>query len=146
MPDYMFQLESRLSPEQRAAMVRIQELATESEANLYLVGGAVRDVVSGMTIRDLDFTIEGNPSRIIHELEKGGAKVTRQDESLRSAELVLPEKWMPAFPPRAKIIIRGPGAKPEIRFSTIMEDLRRRDFSINAIAISLESEFARVTA
>ena len=68
MPDYMFQLESRLSPEQRAAMVRIQELATESEANLYLVGGAVRDVVSGMSIRDLDFTIEGNPSRIVSPL------------------------------------------------------------------------------
>jgi hypothetical protein len=89
MPDYMFQLESRLSPEQRAAMVRIQELAAESEANLYLVGGAVRDVVSGMSIRDLDFTIEGNPSRILRELEKGGAKVTRENESLRSAELLM---------------------------------------------------------
>ena len=89
MPDYMYQLESRLSAEQRAAMVRIQELAAESEANLYLVGGAVRDVVSGMPIRDLDFTIEGNPSRIVRELEKGGAKVTKEDESQRSAELVL---------------------------------------------------------
>src|ERR1700674_4414945 len=89
MPDYMFQLESRLSPEQRAAMVRIQELATESESNLYLVGGAARDVVSGMCIRDLDFTIESNASRVIRELEKGGAKVMREDESLRSAELVL---------------------------------------------------------
>jgi hypothetical protein len=45
MPDYMFQLESRFSPEQRAAMVRIQELAVEFESNLYLVGGAVRDVI-----------------------------------------------------------------------------------------------------
>src|SRR5579863_9687088 len=89
MPDYMFQLESRLSPEQRAAMVRIQELAAESGANVYLVGGAVRDLVSGMSIRDLDFTVEGNPTRIIHELEKGGAKLTRHDDSQRSAELVL---------------------------------------------------------
>src|ERR1700704_4695435 len=89
MPDYMFQLESRLSPEQRAAMVRIQELAAESEANLYLVGGAVRDMVSGMSIRDLDFTIEGNPTKIIHELEKGGAKVIKQDDAQRSAELLL---------------------------------------------------------
>jgi tRNA nucleotidyltransferase/poly(A) polymerase len=137
MPDYMFQLESRLSPEQRAAMVRIQELATESESNLYLVGGAVRDVVSGMSIRDLDFTIEGNPSRIIHELEKGGAKVTKQDESLRSAELVLSGEVDASISAAREDIYARPGAKPDSRFSTIMEDLRRRDFSVNAIAISL---------
>ena len=137
MPDYMFQLESRLSPEQRAAMVRIQELATEAEANLYLVGGAVRDMVSGMSIRDLDFTIEGNPSRIIRELEKGGAKVTREDESLRSVELLLSGEVDASISAAREDIYARPGAKPETRFSTIMEDLRRRDFSINAIAISL---------
>jgi tRNA nucleotidyltransferase/poly(A) polymerase len=137
MPDYMFQLESRLSPEQRAAMVRIQELAAESEANLYLVGGAVRDVVSGMSIRDLDFTIEGNPSRILHELEKGGAKVTKHDDSLRSAELVLSGEVDASISAAREDIYARPGAKPDSRFSTIMEDLRRRDFSVNAIAISL---------
>jgi len=137
MPDYMFQLESRLSPEQRAAMFRIQELATESESNLYLVGGAVRDVVSGMSIRDLDFTIEGNPSRIVRELEKGGAKVTREDESLRATELLLAGEVDASISAAREDVYARPGAKPETRFSTIMEDLRRRDFSINAIAISL---------
>src|SRR4029077_9206060 len=137
MPDYMFQLESRLSPEQRAAMVRIQELAAESEANLYLVGGAVRDVISGMPIRDLDFTVEGNPSRIIHELEKGKAKVTMQDDSLRAAELLLSGEVDASISAAREDVYARPGAKPETRFSTIMEDLRRRDFSINAIAISL---------
>jgi tRNA nucleotidyltransferase/poly(A) polymerase len=137
MPDYMFQLESRLSPEQRAAMVRIQELATESVSNLYLVGGAVRDIVSGMSIRDLDFSVEGNPQRIIHELEKGGAKVTWQDESLRAAELVLSGEVDASISAAREEIYARPGAKPETRFSTIMEDLRRRDFSVNAIAISL---------
>src|SRR6202521_4506389 len=137
MPDYMFQLESRLSPEQRAAMLRIQELATEAEANLYLVGGAVRDVVSGMSIRDLDFTIEGNPARIIRELEKGGAKVTREDESLRAAELLLSGEVDASISAAREEIYARPGAKPDTRFSTIMEDLRRRDFSVNAIAISL---------
>jgi tRNA nucleotidyltransferase (CCA-adding enzyme) len=137
MPDYMFQLESRLSPEQRAAMVRIQELATEAESNLYLVGGAVRDVVSGMSIRDLDFTIEGNPSRIIRELEKGGAKVMKEDDSLRTAELLLSGEVDASISAAREDIYARPGAKPETRFSTIMEDLRRRDFSINAIAISL---------
>jgi tRNA nucleotidyltransferase (CCA-adding enzyme) len=137
MPDYMFQLESRLSPEQRAAMVRIQELAAESETNLYLVGGAVRDVISGMPIRDLDFTIEGNPGRIVRELEKGGAKVVREDDTLRAIELVLSGDVDASISAARDDIYSRPGAKVEYRFSTIMEDLKRRDFSINAIAISL---------
>jgi tRNA nucleotidyltransferase/poly(A) polymerase len=137
MPDYMFQLESRLSPEQRAAMVRTQELAAESETNLYLVGGAVRDVISGMPIRDLDFTIEGNPGRIVRELEKGGAKVVREDETLRAIELVLSGDVDASISAARDDVYSRPGAKVEYRFSTIMEDLKRRDFSINAIAISL---------
>lgn len=128
MPDYMFQLESRLSPEQRAAMVRIQELAAASESNLYLVGGAVRDMVSGMSIRDLDFTIEGNPTKIIHELEKGGAKVIKHDDAQRSAELLLAGDVDASISAAREEVYPRPGAKPETRFSTIMDDLRRRDF------------------
>ena len=139
MPDYMFQLESRLSPEQRAAMVRIQELAAESESNLYLVGGAVRDMVSGMSIRDLDFTMEGNPTKVIHELEKGGAKVIKHDDAQRSAELLLAGDVDASISAAREEVYPRPGAKAETRFSTIMDDLRRRDFSINAIAISLNA-------
>jgi tRNA nucleotidyltransferase (CCA-adding enzyme) len=60
MPDYMFLLESRLSPEQRAAMLRVQELAAAMGFNVYLTGGTVRDLITGATLRDLDFSVEGN--------------------------------------------------------------------------------------
>jgi tRNA nucleotidyltransferase (CCA-adding enzyme) len=75
MPDYMYLLESRLTPEQRAVMERVQELARAQDVNVYLTGGAVRDLISGMPIRDLDFTVEGNPVKMVRELEKGGASV-----------------------------------------------------------------------
>jgi tRNA nucleotidyltransferase (CCA-adding enzyme) len=139
MPDYMYLLESRLSAEQRAAVVRIQELAAATESNLYLVGGAVRDLTTGMPIRDLDFTIEGNPSRIARELEKGGAQIISEDEDLRHIELVLAGDVDVSLAAAREDIYAHPGNKPEIRFSTIMEDLRRRDFSVNAIAISLNA-------
>jgi tRNA nucleotidyltransferase (CCA-adding enzyme) len=137
MPDYMYLLESRLSAEQRAALVRIQELAIATECNLYLVGGAVRDLTSGMPIRDLDFTMEGNPARIVRELEKGGAQVISENERLRHVELILAGDVDASIAAAREDIYAHPGTKPEVRFSTIMEDLRRRDFSINAIAISL---------
>jgi tRNA nucleotidyltransferase (CCA-adding enzyme) len=139
MPDYMYLLESRLSAEQRAAVVRIQELAAAAESNLYLVGGAVRDLTSGMPIRDLDFTIEGNPSRIARELEKGGAQLVSEEEDLRHVELILAGDVDVSLSGAREDIYPHPGSKPEVRFSTIMEDLRRRDFSVNAIAISLNA-------
>jgi tRNA nucleotidyltransferase (CCA-adding enzyme) len=137
MPDYMFMLESRLSAEQRAAMMRVQELAAEAGANLYLTGGAVRDLISGMPIRDLDFTVEGNPSRLAAELEKGGAKIVQENEGLRRVELIFSGDVDGSISAARDEVYARPGTKPELRWSTIMEDLRRRDFSINAIAISL---------
>ncbi len=76
MPDYMFLLESRLMPEQRATMMRVQELSAALGLNVYLTGGTVRDLITGATLRDLDFTVEGNPTKIARELEKGGGLAT----------------------------------------------------------------------
>jgi tRNA nucleotidyltransferase (CCA-adding enzyme) len=137
MPDYMFLLESRLSPEQRAAMLRIQELAAAMGYNVYLTGGTVRDLITGATLRDLDFTVEGNPSKIARELEKGGAKVQVEDEKLRHVEILFAGEVDGSISVARDEYYVRPGTRPEIRWSTIMEDLRRRDFSLNAIAISL---------
>jgi tRNA nucleotidyltransferase (CCA-adding enzyme) len=137
MPDYMFLLESRLSPEQRAAMLRVQELAAALGYNVYLTGGTVRDLITGATLRDLDFTVEGNPTKMVGELEKGGAKVLSEDDKLRHVEILFANDVEGSISAARDDHYVRPGTKPEIRWSTIMEDLRRRDFSLNAIAISL---------
>ncbi|HYT08780.1 MAG TPA: hypothetical protein VEL77_14135 [Rugosimonospora sp.] len=139
MPDYMYMLESRLSAEQRAVLVRMQELAVETTTNLYLTGGAVRDLISGMSIRDLDFTVEGNPSRFARELEKGGARVVDEDEKLRHLDLIFSGDVDGSIEAAREEVYPRPGARPEMRWSTIMDDLRRRDFSLNAVAISLNA-------
>jgi len=137
MPDYMFLLESRLSPEQRAAMMRVQELSAALGLNVYLTGGTVRDLITGASLRDLDFTVEGNPSKIVNELEKGGAKIISEDEKFRSAEINFAGDCEGSISAARDDHYVRPGTRPELRWSTIMEDLRRRDFSLNAIAISL---------
>jgi tRNA nucleotidyltransferase (CCA-adding enzyme) len=137
MPDYMFLLESRLSPEQRAAMLRVQELAAVLGFNVYLTGGTVRDLITGANLRDLDFTVEGNPSKMARELEKGGAKVLSEDEKIRHVELLFAGDVEGSISAARDEHYVRPGTRPELRWSTIMEDLRRRDFSLNAIAISL---------
>jgi tRNA nucleotidyltransferase (CCA-adding enzyme) len=137
MPDYIFLLESRLTPEQRAAMLRVQELASAMGFNVYLTGGTVRDLITGATLRDLDFTVEGNPSKMARELEKGGAKVLSEDEKHRQIEFLLAGECEGSISAARDDHYVRPGTRPEIRWSSIMEDLRRRDFSLNAIAISL---------
>jgi tRNA nucleotidyltransferase (CCA-adding enzyme) len=137
MPDYMFLLESRLSPEQRAVMMRVQELAAAMGFNLYLTGGTVRDLITGASLRDLDFTVEGNPSKMARELEKGGAKILEEDEKLRHIEVLFAGDVEGSISAARDDHYVRPGTRPEVRWSTIMEDLRRRDFSLNSIAISL---------
>ena len=139
MPDYMYMLESRLSAEQRAALLRMQELAVETSTNVYLTGGAVRDLISGMSIRDLDFTVEGNPSRFARELEKGGARIVDEDDKIRHVDMIFAGDVDGSIAAAREEIYALPGARPETRWSTIMEDLRRRDFSLNAIALSLNA-------
>lgn len=140
MPDYMFLLESRLSPEQRAVLERVQELSRAQDVNIYLTGGAVRDLISGQPIRELDFTVEGNPQKMVRELEKGGARVLNESERLRHYDLIFAGDVDGSISAARDDYYERPGAKVEYRFSSIMEDLRRRDFSINAIAISLNTQ------
>src|ERR1700726_2440427 len=137
MPDYMYLLESRLSPEQRAVLERVQELSRSQDLNIYLTGGAVRDLISGMPIRDLDFTVEGNPGRLARDLEKEGAKIIDDDERIRHVDLILPGDVDVSIAAARDDVYARPGTRPEIRWATVMEDLHRRDFSLNAIAISL---------
>jgi tRNA nucleotidyltransferase/poly(A) polymerase len=136
----MYLLESRLSPEQRAVMERVQELSRAQEVNIYLTGGAVRDLISGMPIRDLDFTVEGNPVKMVRELEKGGAKVLWESEKLRHYEMIFAGEVDGSVSAAREDYYERPGVKPEYRFTSVMEDLRRRDFGINAIAISLNTQ------
>ncbi len=54
MSDYMFMLESHLSPEQSAVLSAVQSAAADSNVSLFLTGGAMRDMLGGFPVRDLD--------------------------------------------------------------------------------------------
>lgn len=138
MSDYMFMLENHLSPVQNRVLTQIQQAASQVNVNLFLTGGAVRDMLGGFPIRDLDFTVEGDPFKLAEAAAQiGGAKIISRDEVRRSAELVFPgavtvEVSMARTEQYAKV-----GAAPQVTPATVYEDLRRRDFTINAMGLSL---------
>lgn len=136
MADYMFLLESRLSPEQQALVARLQRHCQQAGLNLYLTGGPMRDLLAGGPIRTLDFTVEGNPLKLQKGLLAEGAEVRFADEEEQSIRLRRRSVRFRITAAHTETFER-PGKPPEMRPAAIIEDLRRRGFTLDAIGLSL---------
>jgi tRNA nucleotidyltransferase (CCA-adding enzyme) len=137
MADYIYTLETRLLPDQQKAVTSVVDVAKAAGMNVYLTGGAVRDVVTGFPIRDLDFTVQGNALKLQKELERTGAVVGDSDEETRTLLLTFPGGVRTEIGMARSETYEKSGKPPHIAPATIIEDLRRRDFTVNAMALSL---------
>jgi len=138
MSDYMFMLESHLSSDQSKAVFEIQAAATSANLNVFLTGGAMRDMLGGFPMLDIDFTIEGNALKVAQTVaKKSGAKVLSEDDNRKLAHVVFPSGVRATVGMARQEKYSKPGAKPAVKPTTIHEDLRGRDFTINSIALSL---------
>src|SRR5271166_1781681 len=137
MADYIYTMEIRLTPDQLKGVGLVQDVARAAGMNLYLTGGAIRDIISGFTIRDLDFTVQGNPLKLQKDLEKAGAKITAVEEDSRTIFISLPGNARAEISMARTDRFEKTGRPPIVTPATIHEDLRRRDFTVNAMALSL---------
>src|SRR5579872_174199 len=137
MADYIYTMEIRLTPDQERGVTLVQDIAREAGMNIYLTGGAVRDIISGFTIRDLDFTVQGNPLKLQKDLERRGALISAADDDRKTLYLVLPGGVRAEISSARTERYEKTGKPPIIAPATIIEDLRRRDFTVNAMALSL---------
>jgi tRNA nucleotidyltransferase (CCA-adding enzyme) len=137
MADYIYTMELRLTPDQLKGVGLIQDVARAAGLNLYLTGGAIRDIISGFSIRDLDFTVQGNPLKLQKDLEKAGAKITAVEEDNRTIFISLPGNARAEISMARTEHYEKTGKPPLVMPATIHEDLRRRDFTVNAMALSL---------
>jgi tRNA nucleotidyltransferase (CCA-adding enzyme) len=126
----------------------LQHLASASEilkhlqrtkgSTVYLVGGILRDIFLDVHTlnNDLDFVIEGNTEQVVKEIQNSlGGTLTSHPEfgtfSLKTQDYILD------FITARDETYLYPGALPTVRFSTIQDDLARRDFTINTLALRL---------
>ncbi|MSV36201.1 MAG: CCA tRNA nucleotidyltransferase [Bryobacterales bacterium] len=138
MGDYMFMLENHLSANQFRVVERMRDLAGEAGSNIFLTGGAMRDTLAGFPVRDLDFTVEGNALKLAKVAEKKlGAKLVSTDDHRKSAELLFPGGTTAEIAMARQERYTKSGARPQVIPATIHEDLRCRDFTVNAVALSL---------
>ena len=138
MSDYIYMLESHLSTDQNRAVEEVQAAAAQANVNLFLTGGAMRDMLAGFRIRDLDFSVEGNAPKVAKAVsDRGSAKIVAEDETRKSTELLFPSGVTAQIAMSRQEKYARSGAKPQVTPATIQEDLRGRDFTCNAIALSL---------
>jgi tRNA nucleotidyltransferase/poly(A) polymerase len=136
MPDYIYLLENRLSADQQNALRQLREAAREAGTILFLTGDAVRDLTSGHTVRDLEVAVHGSALNLKKTIEKLGGTVWGQDEVSRTLYLCFPGTVRVDVISTHRAEYPKPG-KPVFHAASIQEDLRRRDFTVNAMAISL---------
>ena len=136
MPDYIYLLENRLSRDQQSALRHLREAAREAETILFLTGDAVRELTSGNSVRSLEVSVHGNALNLKKTIEKLGGSVWGQDEVSRTLYLCFPGTVRVDLISTHRAEYPKPG-QPVIHSASIQEDLRRRDFTVNAKAISL---------
>src|SRR5262244_3998764 len=137
MADLIYLMETRLSPDQQRSLALLTDVARAHDMNVFLTGGAVRDIISGFIIRDLDFSVQGNALKLQKEFEKAGAVTEAVDESTRTLMLLLPGNVRGEVTSTRSEKYDKPGKTPEVTPGTIYDDMRRRDFTVNAMALSL---------
>jgi len=122
----------------RDAVERIVAAAS-SRGSVYAVAGAVRDVILGRTMVDLDLVMECDAPTIL-QAALPDAKVTIHTR-FRTASATVGGLRIDAVTARHETYAR-PGALPQITPAAIDADLRRRDFAMNAIAVRLSGDAA----
>jgi tRNA nucleotidyltransferase/poly(A) polymerase len=130
-------MELRLTPNQQKGVTLVQDIARAAGMNIYLTGGAVRDIISGFPIRDLDFTVQGNPLKLQKDLERAGSVIGGSDDYFHVVYVTLPGGVRAEISSARIERYEKTGKPPIITPATIIEDLRRRDFTVNAMALSL---------
>ena len=131
------QIEEQLPAELVAFIQRAGKTAASQGKGLYLVGGAVRDLLLGQTNFDLDFVVEGNAIELAQHLaEINQGKITTHHR-FNTAKLQW-DKWSADLATARSETYARPGALPTVTPGSITDDLFRRDFTINAMAIELD--------
>ncbi len=134
------------------AMQRLFDAFERAGKELFLVGGAVRELARGVpmeAIDDLDFCSNARPQETIAILKRAGLTIYDVGAAFGTVGCVLYQAGTPGYPKdcqittyRSEEFYRRGSRHPEVRYGdTLMQDLKRRDFSINSIAMDRDGQY-----
>jgi tRNA nucleotidyltransferase (CCA-adding enzyme) len=134
-----------LPPALRQTLARIGRVTAGRDARAFVVGGLVRDLLRGRIAagRDLDIVIEGDAIAAARAaaVDAGvGERAVVVHERFLTASVDLPDLGRVDFATARAERYERPGALPRVMPASIDEDLARRDFTVNALALELGPE------
>ena len=133
-------LADRIEEQLPAAVVsfirKTGELAQQEQQRLYLVGGVVRDILLRRISLDFDLVVEGDAIALARKLARTNRAVITTHPRFGTAKLQWHNRDIDVAMARAESY-SAPGALPKVKPGTIIDDLARRDFTINAMAVEL---------
>ena len=119
-----------------ALLGQVQRLADESGASAYLVGGPVRDSLLGLPVKDLDISVVGDAPALAARLaDAAGGRLTAH-QRFGTATVATEGAVVDLVTARRETYHR-PGSLPDVQPGDITDDLARRDFTVNAMAVPL---------
>jgi tRNA nucleotidyltransferase (CCA-adding enzyme) len=112
---------------------------------VFVVGGFVRDLLLERPNLDMDIVVEGDGIKFAHAFAEACKGTVKHHQRFGTAVVKLPDGFKIDLATARTEIYEHPGALPSVKPSSIKDDLRRRDFTINAMAMGLnESRFGEL--
>lgn len=135
--DLLANLNKLLPPPKLKLLEEASNAARQLGIAIYLVGGAVRDLLLGLPVQDIDLVVVGDAAALLSTLAASlGGRITARSQ-FGTAKLRALEQNLDIVRARRETY-RRPGALPSVHPGIIQDDLARRDFTINAMALRVE--------
>ena len=134
------QLLERLDPQHHELLRTCGRLATARGECAYLVGGSVRDLVVGREHDDIDIVVEGEGLAVAQALSRSVDGHLIRHHAFRTATVNLPSGLRVDVATARKEEYPRPGQLPQVVAGSLADDLMRRDFTINTMAVSLAAD------
>ena len=128
---------NRLGKEVLDILRRLGYLADRKGVTVYLVGGFVRDLILKQGNLDIDLVVEGDATAFAEAFAKEQKADIKIYKEFGTATLIYPNGFRLDFATARQEIYQRPGALPTVSSGSIRDDLYRRDFTINAMAVVL---------
>ena len=139
--DVVLNLSKKMSSILPAGIVKLlKKIGRMSNAHGYaafVVGGLVRDLVLGVKNLDLDIVVEGEAIKMGHALASDLGAAIVVHKKFGTCSVVTKDKLKIDLATARKEVYEKPAALPTVQFSSLKDDLVRRDFTINAMAVSI---------